>query len=162
MLSLLKKKESIVLYAPVTGAAIPIENVPDKVFASKMMGDGIAFEFEGDIVYAPCDATVTMIANTLHAIGLKLSNGAEVLIHIGLDTVDLQGVGFEKLVEKSSKVNIGMRLIKIDREVIKQNKINMITPMVITNRNGNEYVFCHEKDINSYVIMNETKLIEFK
>ena len=55
-----------------------------------------------------------------------------------------------------------MPLIKIDREVIKQNKINMITPMVITNRNGNEYVFCHEKDINSYVIMNETKLIEFK
>lgn len=160
MFNLFKKKEPVTLYSPVSGKSIPIEEVPDKVFASKMMGDGVAFQFDGNTVYAPCDATISMIANTLHAIGLKLNNGAEVLIHIGLDTVNLNGKGFTKLVNQSDKVKRGTPLIEIDRSIMEANGIDLTMPMVITN--GSEYTFQIENNSSEHVIMNETKLVEFK
>ena len=90
-----KYTDQAVLYAPVTGSCIPLTEVKDEVFANKMMGDGVAFTFDGDTVVSPCDGTIVMIAATKHAIGIQGDDGVEVLIHVGLDTVSLNGEGFK-------------------------------------------------------------------
>ncbi|WP_448921854.1 PTS sugar transporter subunit IIA [Holdemanella biformis] len=134
MFKLFKKTDDICkLFAPVNGKTIALENVPDKVFASKMMGDGMGFEYEGNTIYAPCDGKITLVANTLHAVGITSENGAEILIHIGLDTVSLNGKGFKKLINQGDKVKKGTPLIEIDRQFMKEQDINLITPMVVTN-----------------------------
>lgn len=134
MFKLFKKTDDTCkLFAPVNGKTIALENVPDKVFASKMMGEGMGFEYEGNTIYAPCDGKITLVANTLHAIGITSENGAEILIHIGLDTVNLNGNGFKKLINQGDKVKKGTPLIEIDRQFMKEQNINLITPMVVTN-----------------------------
>lgn len=121
------------LVAIVTGKTIPLENVPDPIFAHKIMGNGIGFDPEGDVIKAPANGKMVMIANTLHAIGLKLDNGIEVLIHIGLDTVNLKGKGFKKKVSLNDYVKTGQPLISFDRCFMEENNINLITSMIIVN-----------------------------
>lgn len=133
MLKLLKRKKEIHLYAPVDGHMINLEDVPDKVFASRMIGEGIAFELDSDVVCAPCDGEITFIPTTLHAFGIKAHNGAEILVHIGLDTVNFQGEGFQRLVSQGDKVVKGTPIIEIDQMFMKEKNANLITPMVITN-----------------------------
>ena len=160
MFRLFKKQEPVVLTAPVDGEMISLEEVPDKVFAAKIMGDGVAFRFDGDTIYSPCDAKVIMIADTVHAIGLKCRNGAEVLIHIGLDTVELNGKGFEKLVDEGEQVSKGIPLIKIDRSIMQAAAIDLTTPMVITDSSDNQF-HIEEKNLNQNVFMGKTELIRF-
>lgn len=133
MFKLFKKKECHELVAPVTGKSIDLTQVPDAVFASKMMGEGIAFELESDTICAPCDGKITMLTNTLHAVGITADNGAEILIHIGLDTVNLNGQGFKALVHAQDKVKKGTPLIQLDLDFLKQQPYSLITPMVVTN-----------------------------
>ncbi|MGM0213087.1 PTS sugar transporter subunit IIA [Enterococcus sp. AZ109] len=135
MFNIFKKKESV-LTAPVSGTIIPIEEVPDQVFAQKMMGDGVAFQYNGMTIASPCNGTVKMIAETKHAIGITTDSGADVLIHIGLDTVALNGEGFEVAVSVGDKVTNGQTLITVDRELMQEKGIDLTTPMVVTN--GNE------------------------
>ena len=134
-----KNKKKVVLCSPVDGDSLPLEKVPDKIFAEKMMGDGIAFSFEGNVVCAPCNGTIILVADTLHAFGIRAENGAEILIHIGLDTVGLNRRGFRKLVEVNSKVKKGTPVIELDREVFEKSGTDLTTPMVVTN--GSEYSF---------------------
>lgn len=159
MFKIFKKKEPLILYAPVTGTSIALENVPDPVFAEKMMGDGIAFIPESDTICAPCDGKVTMIANTLHAIGITAENGAEILIHIGLDTVNLNGKGFTSLVNVGDKIKIGTPLVKIDMVFMKEHEMVLTTPMVVTNTNELSMVI---EEAKSHVIMGENKVITFQ
>lgn len=159
MFKIFKKKEPLILYAPVTGTSIALENVPDPVFAEKMMGDGIAFIPESDTICAPCDGKVTMIANTLHAIGITAENGAEILIHIGLDTVNLNGKGFTSLVNVGDKIKIGTPLVKIDMVFMKEHEMVLTTPMVVTNTNELSMVI---EEAKSHVIMGESKVITFQ
>lgn len=132
------------LVAIVNGRTIPLEEVPDQTFAQKVIGNGIGFEPEGDTIKAPSDGEIVMIANTLHAIGIKLDNGMEVLIHIGLDTVNLHGKGFKLKVNKNDRVKAGQSLISFDRNVMEENNINMITVLVITNEND------YDLEMNDY------------
>lgn len=104
-----------------------------------MMGDGVAFEFEGDMVCAPCDGEITVIAETKHAFGIKGNNGVEILIHIGLDTVNLKGKGFDVKVKVGSKVKCGEPLVALDRKVFEENNINLVTPLILTNYNDVDY-----------------------
>lgn len=138
MLGLFKKKIDNNIYSPVNGTCISLELVNDNVFASKMMGEGVAFQFEEEILYAPCDATVTLVAETKHAIGLMGNNGLEILIHIGLNTVALEGKGFEVLINKDDKVKCGDPLIKVDQIYMKEKNIDLTTPMIITNNSEHE------------------------
>ena len=126
-------KKKIELFSPVNGKVVSLKEVPDKVFAYQMMGPGIAFKFTESTIFSPCEGKVTLIPSTLHAIGITAKNGAEVLIHIGVDTVNLNGKGFEKLVNQGDVVNIGDPIIRINQEVITNMGYNLITPMVITN-----------------------------
>ena len=141
-----KKKGDNNYYAPVDGNSIALENVPDKVFASKMLGDGIAFTFEGNKICAPCHGTITTIADTKHAFGIKMENGMEVLVHVGLDTVNLKGQGFKKLKGVNDKVNPGDVILELDLDLMKEHEINLTTPLIIANDNGCEYKITEPKE----------------
>lgn len=97
------------------------------------MGDGVGFIFDGDTLYAPIDGKIKLIAATKHAIGFEANNKAEVLMHIGLDTVALKGEGFEVLVYEGDKVKHRTPIIKINRELMQEKNIDLTTPIVITN-----------------------------
>lgn len=133
MFKIFNGKKEITIFAPVSGRMISIEDVPDKVFASRMMGDGMAFVFEGDTVCAPCDGKLSMVAETSHAFGMTLDNGADILVHIGLDTVNLNGQGFTKLASEGSRITKGTPVIRIDRAFMEEKGIDLTTPLVVTD-----------------------------
>lgn len=149
-----RKSKDSSLYAIAEGRLVNIEDVPDPMFAQKLLGDGIAFDFSGDVIYAPCDGVVIMIAATKHAIGIKADNGAEILIHIGLDTVNFSGQGFTLLVKEQQKVKRGQALVKVDQPFFKENNVNLITPMIITSQNYRiETIEAMEVDLRQPVIL---------
>lgn len=127
------------LFAPVNGTCIPLEQVPDPVFAGKVVGDGVAFIYEDDTVCAPCGGVVTLIAETKHAVGLAGDDGAEVMLHIGMDTVNLQGEGFETLVKMGQRVKAGEPLVRLDRDFMKNRNIDLTTPMILLNAGNLDY-----------------------
>lgn len=129
-----KSQEIKSLKAVVDGRAIPLEEVPDEIFSSKALGEGIAFDASEAVVAAPCDCTVAaMSPNMKHAVGLKLENGMEILIHVGVDTVKLQGEGFKQLVKEGTNVRAGEPLLEFDKEVIKRNGLCDWVLMIITD-----------------------------
>ncbi len=121
------------LVAPMTGKSIPLSETPDPVFAQKMAGDGLAMLPEADVVVAPADGELSLVFNTKHAFAMTLENGVELLVHIGIETVTLNGEGFEQLAEAGTKVKAGDPIIKIDREFIKSKGLPLTTPVLITN-----------------------------
>jgi len=125
-------KKKLETYAPIAGKIIDITEVPDQVFSSKMMGDGFAIEPEADVVVAPCDGTVALVAATKHAVAIE-SQGVQILIHIGLDTVELQGQGFTAHVQENDTVKKGDPLITFDRGYIVAQEKPLTTIVVITN-----------------------------
>ena len=121
------------LYAPISGKAVPISEVPDPTFAEGMLGNGIAIEPADGKVYAPCDATVDMMFTTGHAVSLVADFGAEILIHVGLETVGLEGKPFTVPVANGAKVQKGQLLIEVDLEAVKAAGLPTITPVLICN-----------------------------
>ena len=120
-------------YAPMAGKAVPITEVPDPTFAEGMLGNGIAIEPAEGKVFAPCDATVDMMFTTGHAVSLVADCGAEILIHVGLETVGLEGKPFTVHAANGDKVQKGQLLIEVDLEAVKAAGLNTITPMLICN-----------------------------
>lgn len=121
------------IMAPVTGKTIPLNEVPDPVFANKMMGDGIAILPSDGEICSPVNGSVTMIANTKHAFGITSDDGVEILIHFGLETVGLKGEGFDVRVQEGAHVQAGELLAIVDFETLKKKNINLITPFIICN-----------------------------
>ncbi|MGD6857297.1 PTS sugar transporter subunit IIA [Bacillus infantis] len=130
-----KKEEitEVVLKAPLTGKAVDLAEVPDPVFSEKMMGDGLAIEPSEGIVVSPVDGEVVQVFPTKHAIGLRAENGAEILIHIGLETVSMKGEGFETHISEGSKVKTGDKLVSFDIDLVKEKAKSTVTPVIITN-----------------------------
>ncbi|WP_430788728.1 PTS system trehalose-specific EIIBC component [Virgibacillus flavescens] len=122
-----------IIYAPINGQIKQLEAVPDPTFSEKMMGDGLAIEPTDGKVVAPFDGTVVNLFPTKHAVGLENESGVEVLIHIGLETVALDGEGFEAHVAQGDKVKAGDPLITFDLDFIKEKAKSTITPVIITN-----------------------------
>lgn len=131
MLSFFRK--TCQLYAPVTGKVVDLSEVSDPVFSQKMAGDGVAIDSTGNLIVAPADGTISVIFKTNHAFGMSLNNGIEVLVHIGIDTVELEGRGFKRLVDEGKKVKAGEPIINIDRKFIEEGGYSLITPILITN-----------------------------
>ena len=130
--------------APLTGKVIPIEDVNDGVFSEKILGDGVAIEPETDVLIAPCDAKVSNVADeSFHACGLTLANGMELLMHIGLDTVNMKGDGFKPLVKEGDVVRKGQRLIEFDPEKIKKVGHPTVTMIVVCDNGSAENVEFH-------------------
>ncbi|ASN07130.1 PTS system trehalose-specific EIIBC component [Virgibacillus necropolis] len=127
-----------IIYAPLSGEIKKLEAVPDPTFSQKMMGDGLAIEPSDGKVVAPFDGKVVQIFPTKHAVGLESSSGVEVLIHIGLETVSLDGKGFEAHVQQGDLVKAGDALVTFDLAFIKEKAKSTITPVIITNGNALE------------------------
>ncbi len=124
--------KSVTVYSPMTGNAAGIEEAPDEGFAEKMMGDGAVITPSLPEVVAPDDGEITMVFDTKHAIGLKTDSGIEMLLHIGIDTVKLNGKGFHVFVRNGQKVKKGDRLMEIDLEYVKKNAPSLASPVICT------------------------------
>ena len=121
------------VYAPMEGQAVSITEVPDPTFAEGMLGNGIAIQPTDGKVCAPCDTTVDMMFSTGHAVSLVSDSGIEILIHVGLETVSLEGKPFKIAVQNGDKVKKGQLLMEADLEAIKAAGLPTITPVVICN-----------------------------
>ncbi|MFP9131055.1 beta-glucoside-specific PTS transporter subunit IIABC [Niallia sp. BSM11] len=128
------------IFSPLSGSVIPLDQVNDKVFSQKMMGDGIAIRPNIGKAVAPFDGVVEMVFDTKHAIGLKSNNGCELLIHVGLDTVELKGEFFISHVTNGQEVKAGDLLLEFDIEQIQKTGYDTTTPVIITNSSAFEFV----------------------
>ncbi|HET6526523.1 phosphoenolpyruvate--protein phosphotransferase [Sphingopyxis sp.] len=124
---------SLIITSPLRGWATTLDDVPDPVFAQRMMGDGVAIQPLGDTVVAPFDGEVVTLHDAGHAVSLRSAEGAEVLIHIGLDTVMLKGEGFTPLVVAGDMVSRGDPLIRFDLDAVALAATSLITPVIVTN-----------------------------
>lgn len=131
------EKEVNILVSPLNGKAVDLSTVSDEMFASKTLGDGIAIVPTDGKLYAPCNAEVVMLFETKHAIGLRTSNGAEILIHIGVNTVSMEGVGFTAFVKQNDKVKEGDLLIEFDLKKIEEK--NLDPTVMVVNSNSTSY-----------------------
>lgn len=127
--------DEIILHAPADGELIALEDVKDPVFAQKMMGEGFAVVPESGLIVSPVDGVVVLTAPTAHAVGLE-SQGVSILVHCGLDTVNLNGDGLELLVREGQTVHAGDPLVRYDQKKMHDKGIYMTTPVVITDAGG--------------------------
>ena len=126
------ERASALFYSPMSGRILPVSQSADEIFSSRALGDGIAVDPADGLVCAPCDGTVTMIFPTGHAMGIASDSGFEVLIHAGIDTVKLNGEGFEVFVEQGQHVKKGDRLLRMDLDFIRSKGLNPQTMMIFT------------------------------
>lgn len=134
MLGFLKRRQLPEFAAVISGKCIPLEEVKDEVFASKAMGDGVAIVPESSEVVAPCDGNLRLVANTGHAFGMVSNDGVEILIHIGIDTVKLDGKGFVVLAKQGEEVKKGQPIIRFDPDIMKDNNLDMTTMMILLSK----------------------------
>lgn len=132
--------------APVVGRVVPLSDVPDKAFASLALGKGVAIAPTEEDVYAPFNGTVTAVFPGNHAIGLTSDDGVELLIHVGIDTVTLNGEGFNRFVEQGDRVELGQHLLSFDLNTIKAHHLSSLAMVVVTNTNEYADVFTTEVD----------------
>lgn len=126
-------KGGTVLKSPLEGKIIPIEEVPDPVFADKVVGDGIAIDPTGNLVVAPCDGTIGKIFETNHAFSMETASGVELFVHFGIDTVELKGEGFKRIASEGQVVKTGDPVIEVDLTLLREKAKSVITPLVISN-----------------------------
>ncbi len=157
MFGLFKKEGTLV--APISGKTVDITTVPDAVFAEKMAGDGLAIDPTGDTVVAPADGELTMLFGTKHAFGMTLDKGVQILVHIGLDTVSLNGEGFTALKNQGDMVKKGEPIVKIDRELIQSKGLSLITPVIFTDM---DVLKSFEAQLGIDVTAGETTVLTYK
>lgn len=139
-----KKDTAKFFEQPIKGQLLPLEEVPDPVFSQKMIGDGFAVNPEDGTIVSPLDGEVVSVFPTKHAIGLRDTTGTEILIHIGLETVGLEGKGFTSFVEDGQKVKKGQKLMEVDFDSIKDKVPSIISPVIFTNLKDNEKIVLNE------------------
>ena len=134
------KDDGFTVFSPIAGEIIPISEVNDKAFSSEIMGKGVAIVPAEGKVHAPANGTISAFFPTGHAVGMITDAGVEILIHIGLDTVSLDGLGFTPIVKRGDKVKKGQLLLEFDIDIIKSEGYNVTTPIIITNTDAYEKV----------------------
>lgn len=146
-----KDNLEINIKSPLDGLVLPLSEVDDPIFAEEMMGKGVAIQPEDNQVKAPISGTVSMVAPSKHAIGITTPSGVEILIHVGLDTVKLNGEGFDLIVSENDQVKLGQPLLRFNTKYIKEQGYEIITPVLVTN-----------SDEFQEVITSEAKKVEVK
>lgn len=147
------KKEEFKIVVPVDGMLIPLNEVPDQMFSQKLMGDGFAVIPEGNIIVAPLSGVAESVFPTGHAVGIKTKDGIECIVHIGLDTVELNGEGFKPLIKQGTKIKAGDPMIEIDRELISFKGYSVTTMVVFP------LGYSHEFDLGKKTVKNGEQLI---
>lgn len=135
-----KVVKSVIISSPVTGTAAGIEEAPDEAFAGKMMGDGAVVTPKESAVYATADGTISFVFDTKHAIGFTTDSGLSLLIHIGIDTVNLKGEGFKVLVENGDEVKKGAKIMELDLDYIKKNAPSLVSPVICSELSDNQRI----------------------
>lgn len=125
--------QPLTVYAPVKGKVMELKDIPDETFASGALGQGIGIEPESELVSAPCDGVVSVVAETKHSVGISSDDGMEVLIHVGIDTVKMDGEGFEVFVKAGERVKAGQKLIQFDRKKIEKAGFDPVTVVLVLN-----------------------------
>lgn len=148
----------IKIYSPVKGEIVPLKSVNDVAFSNGLLGDGIAVYPEDDTITAPSDGYISALFPTLHAIGIITNDGVEILIHIGIDTVELNGKYFFPNIKINQKIKTGDVLVKIDRNNIKKAGYDIVIPIIITNLKKYSIV----NRINNGLVDKEEVLMEIK
>ncbi len=154
------EKKNSVIYAPVTGTLIPLEKVKDAVFSSGTMGKGIAVDPEDGVIVAPFDGTVTALYPTKHAVGITSEDGVECIIHVGVDTANLQGKHFEVKVKENQKVKAGDVLLEVDLVAIIKEGYSLVTPILVTN--SDEYLDVLPNETEGMIAKSEVLLTVIK
>ncbi|HEY8892849.1 MAG TPA: PTS glucose transporter subunit IIA [Clostridium sp.] len=154
-----KEEKGMILKSPVVGRCFDISEIPDEVFSSKMLGNGIGFESTEGILYAPVDGEILQVFPTKHALILKSAEGIEILLHIGIDTVEMKGEGFESFVEKGKKVKVGDKLLTFDNDLIKAKAKTNLSVLVLTE---NEIMESVEFNFGTVDKNNEVIIIKLK
>ncbi len=147
------------LVSPISGEIVALENVPDEAFASKAVGDGVAIKPTDKTVVAPAAGTIVKIFNTNHAFCLETENGAEIVVHMGIDTVALKGQGFTRLLEEGAKVVAGQPVLELDLDYLNANARSMISPVVCSNSDDYSALVIQATD---RVVAGQTPLYEIK
>ncbi|PTL40426.1 PTS sugar transporter subunit IIA [Alkalicoccus saliphilus] len=145
-----------VFHSPANGEVVALSEVPDPTFAEKMMGDGVAVKPSDGTIVAPVHGEIMQLFPTKHAVGIKTVNGMEVLIHIGIETVNMQGEGFKAFVEQGDKVAVGDKLIEFDPDLVNEKAESTITPVIITNGDA---VASMDKQENQTATAGETVIM---
>ena len=135
-----KVVDTIMIASPVNGIAADLSETPDDAFAGRMMGDGAMVVPEEDVIYAPEDGEVCFVFGTKHAIGFQTESGVTMLLHVGIDTVKLDGKGFEVFVNEGDKVKKGTPLMKVDLAYVKEHAPSLATPVLCTELEDNQKV----------------------
>lgn len=152
-----EKMQKMKILAPVKGKVIPLEQVPDEVFAQKILGDGVAIVPEEGKIYSPVDGTITTITDSLHAYGFETPDGVQMIVHFGLETVNLKGKGFKSKVKVGDKVKAGDLVAEVDLDFLKREKIETTTPVIICAGVDYELMTCDYGHVNA-----KDTLISFK
>ena len=155
--SLAQRPVAVSLISPLTGEIVPLDQVPDEGFASKAVGEGVAIRPTGNLVLSPANGTLVKMFGTHHAFCLETDTGAEVVVHIGIDTVNLQGQGFTCLVDEGSKVTQGQPILQLDLDYLNANARSLISPVVITNMDQFGGI---SATASGLVIAGESKLLD--
>lgn len=134
------RNAQLVLASPLKGTVIQLSDVKDEAFSSGALGKGAAIEPEEGVLYAPADGTISALFPTGHAIGLTTENGLELLMHVGMDTVQLDGKGFRAFVEAGETVKTGQKLLEFDMKLIRDAGYSLVTPVLVTNSDDFEQV----------------------
>ncbi|AKC31849.1 PTS glucose transporter subunit IIA [Candidatus Pantoea carbekii] len=124
---------TIDIVAPLSGEIVNIEDVPDVVFAEKIVGDGIAIKPIGNTMVAPIDGTIGKIFETNHAFSIQSNNGIEIFVHFGIDTVELKGKGFRRIAEEGQKIKKGDAIIEFNLPLLEEKAKSTLTPVVVSN-----------------------------
>ena len=135
-----EKAKKIRISSPVRGGVVPLKDVPDETFANQVLGPGVAVLPEDGEIKAPFQGTVLAVFETGHMIALRSKEGLELLIHVGINTVELKGIHFKTLVQQGDAVRTGDKLLEFDRDALLAAGYNIVTPMVITNSGENQKV----------------------
>ncbi len=143
------KPSEVTIISPVNGTVIPLEQVPDAVFAERVLGDGLAVVPEDGKFVSPVDGEISSVAETLHAIGFSTEDGLGILMHIGIDTVKLNGEGFTVYVKEGDKVKKGDLIAEVDLEFLKSKEISHITPIIFCDGMDDKVLSCMVGDVKA-------------
>lgn len=153
-----KKQSEIQLLAPISGELVKIEDVPDVVFSEKIVGDGIAVRPTGNEIVAPAKGVISKIFEHNHAFSMITEDGVELFVHFGIDTIELNGEGFERLAQENQKVEAGTPIIAIDLPSLQEKAKSVLTPLVIANMDE----ISHLEKMSGEVVAGETVILTLK
>ena len=153
-----KDTGTIEIIAPLSGEIVNIEDVPDVVFAEKIVGDGIAIKPTGNKMVAPVDGTIVKIFETNHAFSIESDSGVELFVHFGIDTVELKGEGFKRIAEEGQRVKVGDTVIEFDLPLLEEKAKSTLTPVVISNMDEIKELI----KLSGSVTVGETPVIRIK